>query len=148
VHASVDNLPYWQTTGTFGLALQAYDGCGEALPLAIKYSTVNSCTGGGIESKAPNPSVKKEQKTPESKIDLPLKIYPNPSRSYLTVEVSSKLIGGYINILTQDGKLVKHVTIASTITKLDVQNLPSGVYLLESISREGSTQHKKIVVAH
>lgn len=148
VHASVDQLPYWQTTGTFGLALQAYDACGEALPLAIKYSTVNSCSGGGIESKAPKPSGKKDEKASENQKDLPLRIYPNPARAYVTIEAPRDFVGGSINILSQDGQLLKHFTIVNTITKLDLQNLPSGVYLLQSASKTGRIDHKKIVLTH
>lgn len=60
-----------------------------------------------------------------------LKVYPNPTTDQLHIEGMNT---GEVSILSISGSLLLHKTISNNLTTIDVGNLPSGVYLLHTIS--------------
>jgi hypothetical protein len=67
-------------------------------------------------------------------------VYPNPCKDWLNAEVSDKLNAHEILLINTDGKTVKKISSSSTHLKIDVANLPSGIYFL----RAGNTVRKFI----
>jgi hypothetical protein len=59
-------------------------------------------------------------------------IYPNPTSGLLTLNVELSGLKNY-QIFGMDGKLVKSGSFASLITELDVQELSSGMYIVQII---------------
>lgn len=59
-----------------------------------------------------------------------IKIYPNPSEKYITIEGKS-LVKGTVGIYTLDGKeLQKFILDSCDKNKLDISILPKGIYIL------------------
>ena len=61
-----------------------------------------------------------------------LKIYPNPARDVLTVELPNTDQGGMIKIFAASGKLVKTIVTGANekYLQVNVSDLPSGIYAL------------------
>jgi hypothetical protein len=89
-------------------------------------------TGKGIKSKA---------------VGTPFSLYPNPANQniYLQLPALSR-VAGQVNIYTLQGMLISHVDTKPGENKihLDIQNLPSGMYLVELQTSEGRTVQRFI----
>ncbi len=71
-------------------------------------------------------------------------IYPNPSKGMFTVKAKSAL--KTINIYAQTGALIKSVQpTLSENTLINVEGLPTGIYLLELLN-ETDTSWKKVII--
>lgn len=80
-------------------------------------------------------------------ISLSFSVYPNPTTSYLTVQIDdglSEICTAYLYDIT--GHLVKNITIENTETKIDMSNLPVGTYILKIIESINLTSSKEIKV--
>jgi hypothetical protein len=70
-----------------------------------------------------------------------LRFYPNPAQDYLSWnEVIER-----INIFDLSGRLVLARSLAYSKRKMDVQFLPSGMYLLEAIDENGKSRKTKFL---
>nr|WP_321227063.1 M28 family peptidase [uncultured Psychroserpens sp.] len=69
-----------------------------------------------------------------------LKVYPIPTRNYLTIELSSE-ISTHLNLFDVSGKLVLEQTITES-TELDIKDLPQGIYFLKVNTDEKSGTYK------
>lgn len=72
----------------------------------------------------------------------PITIYPNPVREELTISVSIESIGKTFAITDNTGKIVLENTFYSTLNKVNVTSLDSGVYF---ISSDNSSQPIKFI---
>ena len=70
-------------------------------------------------------------------------IYPNPVDSELFIETSNS--SNIISIYSLEGVLIKQVVAFSNITKIDVNNLFSGIYIVEVFNDKGK-KYQKIIV--
>lgn len=70
------------------------------------------------------------------------KVYPNPVRNILTVETYSP--EGTITVLDITGKVLSSKAVSETTTKVDVNHLPNGVYLLKYNSMNSNSVVKII----
>jgi hypothetical protein len=68
----------------------------------------------------------------EIEISDAISIYPNPTSGLLTLSVEGIGLKKY-QIFGMDGKLVKSGSFSSLMTELDVQQLSSGIYIVEII---------------
>lgn len=59
-----------------------------------------------------------------------IEIYPNPITDQINIKSHSNLIGSDFNIKNQVGQVVKNGKILSQITKIELNNLPDGIYIL------------------
>jgi len=76
-------------------------------------------------------------------------IYPNPVPRGETakVKITDDFVGGYLNIFGITGSLVKsNVPLPATTGSIDVQDLPTGIYLFRLISKSGNSETIKIVI--
>jgi len=74
----------------------------------------------------------------------PLKAYPNPVNSQLTIENNEAILG--INIVSLDGKIMKQITDlnGSTVYTIHVDDLQNGLYVLEIVGAS-STHNTRII---
>jgi photosystem II stability/assembly factor-like uncharacterized protein len=75
----------------------------------------------------------------------PLKIYPTPSSTRVTIETSSTLSGSQLSIMDLNGQEIMTCQISQPKTQIDVSKLPSGVYFVK-IQTGNYTEVKKLVV--
>jgi len=61
-----------------------------------------------------------------------IKIYPNPTKGHLAVEVvnAPSLLDGQLALYDSGGRMLENATISSSYTTLDLSAYPSGVYIL------------------
>ncbi len=72
-----------------------------------------------------------------------IKIYPNPVDTYCFIETIEN--NNIINIYSIQGILQKQIFSKALLTKLDLKDLPSGIYIIE-ISQNHSKEYKKIIL--
>ena len=63
--------------------------------------------------------------------DEQFRIYPNPVKNQLTLEIYAGERHGVIDIYNPQGSLVKTVKINSNYKEIDVSDLPSGMYIIK-----------------
>lgn len=68
----------------------------------------------------------------ENYIKLELKVYPNPTANFLTLDVGNAELST-LNFQLYDisGKILKHRKIMSSTETIDMENLPSAIYFLK-----------------
>lgn len=76
-------------------------------------------------------------------VNLKLRVYPNPVSSEIFIETSS--FDNVISIYSIQGTLIRNVIMNSNKTKINIDDLSTGVYLLE-IFDEKNRQFQKIIV--
>jgi hypothetical protein len=74
-----------------------------------------------------------------------VKIYPNPSDSFITVQLVNPIKNAIVQVYDLTGKLVAEETITNTL-KLKTSDLIPQTYLLHIIQEGKSIYHQKIVV--
>lgn len=73
---------------------------------------------------------------------ISLDIYPNPSRSNITIKAQQATEIKFINI---QGKLIKTVPAQDNITNIDISSLPKGLYILKVNTKNGVAIDKLII---
>jgi hypothetical protein len=69
-------------------------------------------------------------------------VYPNPTNSNITLEVSSELVGRRFSILDFSGRVILDGKITSTQEQIDLQHVARGAYYL---SIENSSSVTKLI---
>ncbi len=78
-------------------------------------------------------------------IDLGLKIFPNPTRSYIKITLNNTINDTDIELLSLTGKLIKKFKAKQNqVLSVDISDLASGMYLLK-VSSDGGSQIRKII---
>ncbi|WP_281613393.1 M4 family metallopeptidase [Flammeovirga sp. SubArs3] len=72
-------------------------------------------------------------------------IYPNPASSMLTINASSFVGNGTMNIYSINGKNILTIPVTESNTRLPLQQLKKGMYLIK-INNELESQTKKFIV--
>jgi hypothetical protein len=79
------------------------------------------------------------------KIQKELKIYPNPSNSFIDLMIKNDIFNKII-IVGIDGKIVLDKTIEPTTTfNLDISRYASGIYIVNVISNDGRQYSQKLI---
>jgi hypothetical protein len=79
---------------------------------------------------------------------LTFNIYPNPSASKITIDVSDILFTNeknYISLINALGQTVLKSSFNSKQTEIDVSNLPEGIYFVQVVYPNGLSVTKKII---
>jgi hypothetical protein len=86
----------------------------------------------------------------EESLNKFISIYPNPASDNLDITIDNQLANGEIGVKIYDlfGKLIyTKNTFTNSDTKIDVREIPSGMYLLNFFSKDASFS-KRIVIQH
>ena len=75
-----------------------------------------------------------------------LVVYPNPSDGFITIEQPARVLVRQVQILNQLGQIVLTTEAQNRQIRLDVRNLPAGVYFLRITSSNGTTFRRVSVV--
>jgi hypothetical protein len=65
-------------------------------------------------------------------------IYPNPANDFVWVKNLNNETIDNIEVLSIEGKLIKSVPVNTTIHKIDIHDLNTGIYLLKINQKENS----------
>jgi hypothetical protein len=78
--------------------------------------------------------------------DISLKIFPNPTNSYINIQIDNIFteINGFISIYSTSGSKIFTDNINTTNKRIDLSNYPNGVYLV-NISINGKETTWKVV---
>ena len=70
--------------------------------------------------------------------ESPLKIYPNPAHSFVTLELPNEILKAnqeaHVQISASDGKILKQLILDQTVTHLDISDLTDGIYFCRLVS--------------
>lgn len=72
-----------------------------------------------------------------------VKIYPNPSSGFITIEASAGI--QFIKVFELNGRLVKQSTVGGLTAQVDLSELASGTYLIQLQSNNEIINHKMIL---
>lgn len=77
-------------------------------------------------------------------LELLSKVYPNPAADILNVELYQKNAVSY-TLSDLNGKAALRGKLHEMSNKVDISNLPNGIYILAVVSSEGQTETVKII---
>jgi hypothetical protein len=98
------------------------------------------------ELRADEPEVQEEETAySEMLSELLIKIYPNPTRGLIRIEIQNLPVGETANITLYElsGKLIT-MKQTSESTEIDITGQPAGIYLMKIIAGEKQTEWKII----
>jgi hypothetical protein len=72
-----------------------------------------------------------------------IQMYPNPTASAIVIPHSSKLTR--ITILDSNGRTIRSEEIKGESTKVSLDGLPAGIYLIELVDSENTTTVRRVV---
>jgi hypothetical protein len=75
--------------------------------------------------------------------DNDLKVYPNPARGYVRVEITQN---AEIEIINMAGKSIFRNLLPAGSNIISLSNMPQGVYIIQSISRKGIITKKLVIL--
>lgn len=75
-----------------------------------------------------------------------VRVYPNPASSFITVEQAARQQVQQVELLNRHGQLVLKEQVQDRVVRLDVRQLPAGMYILRITSTNGSVVKKISVV--
>ncbi len=73
-----------------------------------------------------------------------IEVYPNPASSYINIDVNADQVSTYqFKLYDMNGRVVKDESPnSSSYYRINIEDIPAGVYLLEIISRAGVASFK------
>lgn len=73
-------------------------------------------------------------------------VYPNPVSNVLTIDLSqSNVRTGSLSLINTVGQVVEHQTINKAIINLDVERIPSGIYILKVDTEQGDYRQQVLI---
>jgi len=79
-----------------------------------------------------------------SSSDQELKIYPNPSSDVLYIDTNEDQYGRY-SLSDLNGRVMQRGTISKKTEFINIQNLDTGVYILNIINKQGTSLSKRVI---
>ncbi len=76
-----------------------------------------------------------------------LSVYPNPAQSYIQVAATKGLQLQAFSLFSAQGRMLQHGYLPAGKTRIDLDALPPGIYLLELVTNQGVAR-KKITLIH
>jgi hypothetical protein len=102
--------------------MRNFESCISAVPIRIGASTV------GLNE------IKNENR---------ISVFPNPSKN--TIQVSSQKMLSKVTITDAFGKLVIDISTNDSTTNIDISDLISGIYFVNSTAIDGSVKTNKLI---
>ena len=59
-----------------------------------------------------------------------IRVYPNPARDFLTIEISSEFVGKEAKIFSLQGQLLRQFSLEAGRNQVDISGLPEGLFLI------------------
>ena len=81
----------------------------------------------------------------EQELQAGSRIYPNPASHTVTLSLSSAQDDAEWSLSDLSGKLLMSGVITSTLTEVNIEHLPNGVYFVRVSGSFGSMHHKLLV---
>ena len=145
------NPKYYTLLLLFGIALSAfsqdrvnytYDAAGNRLACIIDMGSLRSAAIADREDEADEQEIVYSDKIDRSDI----RIYPNPTKGILKIEITPIEEGNPIQIQLYDisGKILVNEPNAAPFTELNISDKPAGTYILNIFSDNRTTQWKII----
>lgn len=73
------------------------------------------------------------------------KVYPNPANDYFVISLPSDVTKLHLTLSDLSGKLLMEKSISHSSNIIDIQEIPSGSYLI-TLTSDNHTEHKKIII--
>ncbi len=142
---SSSNNSVMTVTGGGGLVNTVGVGSGS---LTYSYSDAHGCSNsrsvsGSVTNICANRGT--NNSTEESKISSDFTMYPNPAKSFISLNVDKLIGNGTIVVTDLYGKQVKVQTLSMGNNMIDVASLAKGFYLVSVITNDGKTTKKLVV---
>jgi len=102
-------------------------------------------SGSSLLSSMSNPSVATVTAITEADPDLIFELSPVPVSTILKIKSGSKLIGSRLNLLDNNGKLIKSAFLNEEIELVDVSDLATGTYWIQVTGNDKIT--RKIMIS-
>ncbi|MBI1780875.1 MAG: T9SS type A sorting domain-containing protein [Sphingobacteriales bacterium] len=77
-----------------------------------------------------------------------MSVYPNPATDYIYITLNQNANNGTIRLSSFEGKTVinKNISNSSGIVKLETQNLPKGIYVVEVKDANNNIETNKVII--
>jgi len=75
-----------------------------------------------------------------------IKIYPNPASDHLTIETSSTMENGILDIYNIKGQKVVEHLINDSYTEINTSNLANGIYIVKVSNSDNQIEERKIMI--
>lgn len=109
----------------------------------LEFTYVPPVSGRGVSELLVNAQITEDKK------DRSLDIYPNPASTFIVVYNYANEIGRSMELLDLHGRLVRKQALINTATKIDLNNLVNGLYVIHVKDAKGKTiRTEKILVQH
>lgn len=78
--------------------------------------------------------------------DRGIKVYPNPANHYLSIETNKTALA--VDFIDVTGRVVKKVELSSLNERVDIEDIPSGMFLLRFRDSKGNQLYQKLLIQH
>ena len=75
-----------------------------------------------------------------------LKVYPNPAKQIVNVELPQSISNATANIISMTGSVVMSKSISAGNSSIDIQSIPAGQYTISIQAADGFTKTGKITI--
>ncbi|MFN8286853.1 MAG: T9SS type A sorting domain-containing protein [Chitinophagales bacterium] len=75
-----------------------------------------------------------------------IQLYPNPAKDAVNLMADKSFIGGKLQLIDLNGRLLNEQFISSTNTTVALKGFPTGLYLVKAINQKGLTAFKRLAV--
>ena len=85
---------------------------------------------------------------PAATMPIAIKVYPNPATDYVNIDLPDNETSGTLSLVSASGQMLRSVQSSEgeTNVRLDIQDLPRGMYLIRWEQTDGQVVVKKVVV--
>ena len=74
-----------------------------------------------------------------------MKIFPNPANEHIQIDIPSSKSIQLVKLFDLEGKLLKSFEFQGSKQKINITDLPDGIYIISAHSKSGSDARKLIV---
>ncbi len=116
----------YNTVGNFSVSLTVFNEVGDNTKTLNNFITVQLT---GIENK-----------------QIECEVFPNPASNYLQVKISANNKGNKVLIYNEKGALAHSEKLETNSQRIDIEKLPSGMYIVEIIDSKNNILYKTKIV--